>query len=51
MIELAPADPTKLPASGEDWGRYYDLNPTVCAGFIAEGARALTTAPHVGRAQ
>jgi hypothetical protein len=51
MFELAAADPAKLPASGEDWGRYYDLNPTVCAGFIAEGARALTTAPHLSRDQ
>jgi hypothetical protein len=51
MIELEAADPAKLPANGEDWGSYYDLSPTVCAGFISEGARALTTTPHLSRAQ
>jgi Thermostable hemolysin len=34
IVELAPADPARLPDKGERWGSYYDLDPIVCAGLI-----------------
>ena len=34
IVELAPADPARLPDQGTEWGSYYELNPIVCAGFI-----------------
>jgi hypothetical protein len=41
LVELAPADPARLAPDGSEWGRYYDLDPVVCAGFIAEGQERL----------
>lgn len=41
LIELAPADPARVASDGSDWGRYYDLDPVVCAGFIADGQERL----------
>ena len=40
-IQLAAADPGRLPDGGECWGRYYDARPVVCAGNIAAGYRKL----------
>lgn len=37
LMELAPADPARVAADGSDWGRYYDLDPIVCAGLISDG--------------
>ena len=33
--EICDADPQRLPDGGSAWGRYYELNPRVCAGLIA----------------
>lgn len=38
---LAPADPARLGQSARQWGSYYELDPQVCAGRIAEGQLAL----------
>jgi hypothetical protein len=40
IVELADADPKRIGA-GVEWGRYYEHDPKVCAGLIAEGQRAL----------
>ncbi len=40
-IQLAPADPARLPDGGCDWGSYYDRRPVVCAGDIRSGIRKL----------
>lgn len=37
LIELASADPSRVANDGSDWGRYYDLEPVVCAGLISDG--------------
>lgn len=42
FVELAKADPALLRgAACDDWGRYYDAEPLVCAGNIAAGSAAL----------
>jgi len=41
LVEMAPADSARLAPDGSEWGRYYDLNPIVCAGFIADGQERL----------
>ena len=33
--DLGDADPARLPNAGQEWGRYYELRPRVCAGLIA----------------
>jgi len=38
---LAPARPERIGRSASDWGSYYQLDPRVCAGKIAEGQEAL----------
>lgn len=40
---LAPADPMRLGASAQDWGRYYEHDPVVVAGDLARGLTALET--------
>ena len=35
VIEICDADPARLGDAGAGWGRYYDLDPKVCAGLIA----------------
>jgi hypothetical protein len=40
---LCAADQTLLGADRHDWGRYYDHNPIVMAGRIADGLAALET--------
>lgn len=42
LIELAKADPARVADDGSDWGRYYELEPMVCAGLIADGQRQLS---------
>lgn len=38
---LAPARAERAAQAGQDWGRYYDLDPQVCMGVIDEGQRAI----------
>jgi hypothetical protein len=40
---LCTADQTLLGAARHDWGRYYDHNPIVMAGRIADGLAAVGT--------
>lgn len=42
LVELARADPGRVADDGSDWGRYYELEPVICAGFIAEGQDRLS---------
>lgn len=39
---LAPATADRAGDTGQDWGRYYDFDPMVCMGSIAEGLAAIT---------
>jgi len=39
---LAAARPERMGSGAQDWGRYYELDPQVCAGVIAEGQAAIT---------
>lgn len=39
-LELAPADPARLPGKGRHWGTYYKNDPIVVAGRIAHAVRA-----------
>uniref|UniRef100_UPI0035CBB427 thermostable hemolysin n=1 Tax=uncultured Sphingomonas sp. TaxID=158754 RepID=UPI0035CBB427 len=41
IVELAPAQPERLGRAAEDWGRYYTLDPVLCAGDIAAGRSRL----------
>ena len=41
ITELAPALPDRLGGLANEWGRYYDCDPRVCMGVIADGQRAL----------
>ncbi len=36
IAELGRADPTRLPDGGQSWGAYYEADPVVVAGSIAE---------------
>jgi hypothetical protein len=38
-LELAPADPARLPDGGARWGRYYANDPIVVAGRIGHALR------------
>lgn len=40
---IAPACPDRLGADSADWGSYYDLDPQVCMGVIAEGQCAINS--------
>ncbi len=42
VIPVAPALAGRLPHGDSDWGSYYQLDPWVCTGNIAEGQNALT---------
>ena len=50
-VELARADPSRLPDRGADWGTYYAADPVVVAGAIAPAleplARLLRSGPPV----
>jgi hypothetical protein len=39
--EIAPALPGRLGAAADLWGSYYDHDPIVCCGPIADGQRAI----------
>jgi hypothetical protein len=39
---IVRADPLSAPRTDEQWGDYYGHDPIVCAGFIGEGAAALS---------
>jgi hypothetical protein len=41
IVEVAAADPSRLGVAAADWGAYYDTDPRVCAGPIADGHRAI----------
>lgn len=46
---LAPASRERLRDDDDDWGRYYDQEPWICAGVIADGEDALARyAPRLG---
>jgi len=38
---LAPASPERLGEASDAWGRYYEADPRVCAGIIADGQGAI----------
>jgi hypothetical protein len=38
---LAPADPSRLPDAGQQWGSYYDTQPQVMFGDIRYGYEKL----------
>lgn len=40
LVELHSADPARL-ANADSWGRYYQLDPVICCGEIADGAALL----------
>jgi hypothetical protein len=48
-IELAQADPARLPDGGAVWGRYYLQGPAVYAGDILAGAAKLRGAARFGQ--
>lgn len=41
IVELAPARCDRLGEKGGEWGSYYDQDPRVCAGIIADGQHAI----------
>lgn len=41
LHELLPAQADRLGAAAGQWGRYYELDPIVCAGRIVEGQARL----------
>lgn len=49
LLQLVQADPAQI-QDARAWGRYYQLDPMVCAGDIRAGARTLAAFPDGGRA-
>ena len=47
IFPLAAASPDRVAGGAGPWGRYYDLDPTVCAGLIAPALPKLLR--HAGR--
>ncbi len=41
LVELARADAARIEGAGENWGRYYQHRPLVCAGMISDGQARL----------
>ncbi|CAN5164287.1 thermostable hemolysin [soil metagenome] len=41
LYEIAPARPERLGRTASKWGAYYEKDPIVCAGLIAEGQSRL----------
>lgn len=39
LLDLGPADPARLRLRDDDWGRYYDTQPRVMAGWLPHGLR------------
>ncbi|MGC6328643.1 thermostable hemolysin [Rhizorhabdus sp. FW153] len=50
LVELHVADPGRL-ANADSWGRYYQLDPVICCGEIAQGAALLERFTARSRAQ
>lgn len=44
VFELAVADPKCVATAGDSWGRYYDADPRVMAGYLPHGLRLPTFA-------
>ncbi|CAN5421531.1 hypothetical protein BH09PSE4_BH09PSE4_11430 [soil metagenome] len=42
IVEIAPARPDRLGEQSAEWGRYYEADPVVCAGWIAAAQAPLT---------
>lgn len=49
LIEIAPARPERLGEDAVAWGSYYQRDPRVCAGLIAEGSAQLRRFAPVSR--
>lgn len=41
LVEIAPARCERLGTAAGEWGRYYAMDPVVCAGVIADGQAAI----------
>ncbi len=39
LLDLGAADPARLAAGADDWGRYYDTAPRVMAGWLPDGLK------------
>lgn len=39
LLDLASASASRAQSTGDEWGRYYDSNPRVMAGYLADGLR------------
>jgi len=39
LMQLALADASRVTGLGDDWGRYYETDPRVMAGFLPDGRR------------
>ncbi len=48
-VVLGMADPARLGEAAADWGSYYDKNPRVIAGHLAEANRVLTVMMSEGK--
>ena len=42
VAELGPADPSRLPGEGRNWGTYYEHRPVICAGVIGSALPRLS---------
>ena len=45
LTELAPAVALRVSGLGDDWGRYYDTDPRVMAGYLPDGLRMRRRTP------
>lgn len=39
LVELARAEPARVAGGADDWGRYYDTDPRVFAGYLPDSRR------------
>lgn len=39
LLDLAPACASRARSTGDEWGRYYESQPRVMAGYLADGLR------------
>jgi hypothetical protein len=37
LLDLAPASASRAQSTGDDWGRYYESQPRVMAGYLPDG--------------
>jgi hypothetical protein len=49
VVDLGPANPAKVSQSGDAWGSYYDHEPRVLAGRLADGLNFSALAKQVAR--